>query len=92
MYQPLQPMTFANAKNALDEGLRAIAAGQQSIDLAGVATIDSSAVAVLLAWQRAALTQAGVLRFANPPASLSRLAALYGVADLLQIGADAPRL
>ncbi|MDP9109173.1 MAG: STAS domain-containing protein, partial [Pseudomonadota bacterium] len=53
MYQPTAPLTFANASSVLADGLRAIDSGQSVIDLAGVSTIDSSAVAVLLAWQRA---------------------------------------
>ena len=89
MFQPVQPLTFDNAKSVLDEGLRAIQSGQKIIDLASVASIDSSAVAVMLAWQRAALAQAATLTFANPPTNLSSLATLYGVAELLQIGAAA---
>lgn len=88
LYQPAAPLTFANATTMLADGLRAIAGGQAVIDLAGVSAIDSSAVAVLLAWQRAARARASgssELRFSSVPASLSNLAALYGVADLLHL-------
>jgi phospholipid transport system transporter-binding protein len=85
MFVPAQPMTTDTAKSVLDAGLRAIAAGQQVIDLAQVSRVDSSAVAVLLGWQRAALDRAAVLNIINPPVSLISLATLYGVTDLLQV-------
>jgi phospholipid transport system transporter-binding protein len=91
MFVPAQSMTTDTAKGVLDTGLRAIAAGQQVIDLAQVSRVDSSAVAVLLGWQRAAQERAATLHFTNPPASLTSLANLYGVADLLQVPrTDAP--
>ena len=85
MFAAVQSMTFDNANSALDEGLRAIASGGTSFDLSGVAAVDSSAIAVMLAWQREALAKSITLSFTNPPANLSRLAKLYGVADLLQL-------
>ncbi|MFT5534648.1 MAG: phospholipid transport system transporter-binding protein [Burkholderiaceae bacterium] len=86
MFAPDQALTFDTAKGVLDAGLGAIAAGQQSIDLAQISRVDSSAVAVLLAWQRAARDRSMPLHFTNPPVSLTNLATLYGVADLLQAG------
>ncbi|GAA4032194.1 STAS domain-containing protein [Actimicrobium antarcticum] len=79
------PLTFAHATSALAEGLKAIATGRQVIDLGKVAQVDSSAIAVLLAWQRAALAAPAPasLTFVNASASLVSLATLYGVADLL---------
>ena len=56
MYQPAESLTLANAKLVLSEGLRAIAAGQPEIDLSRLARVNSSAVATLLAWKRAAGT------------------------------------
>ncbi|MDY7573365.1 STAS domain-containing protein [Actimicrobium sp. CCI2.3] len=91
MFAPAQSMTFDTAKGVLDTGLRAIATGQQVIDLAQVGRVDSSAVAVLLGWQRAAHERSALLHFTNPPASLTSLATLYGVAELLQVPrADLP--
>ena len=86
MFNAVQPMTFDNANRALDEGLRAIAAGDDGIDLAGVTAVDSSAVAVLLAWQRAASDRAVTLTLTNAPASMCNLAQVYGVAELLRLG------
>ncbi len=56
MYQPAESLTLTNAKLVLSEGLRAIAAGQPEIDLSRLARVNSSAVATLLAWKRAAGT------------------------------------
>ncbi|MEB0135499.1 STAS domain-containing protein [Actimicrobium sp. CCC2.4] len=89
MFAPARTLTFDTAKSVLEAGLGAIATGQQVIDLAQVERVDSSAVAVLLAWQRAARERGVPLRFSNPSVSLSSLANLYGVADLLQAGIDA---
>jgi phospholipid transport system transporter-binding protein len=89
MFAPAQALTFDTAKGVLEAGLGAIATGQQVIDLAQIKRVDSSAVAVLLAWQRAARERGAPLTFSNPSVSLSSLATLYGVADLLQAGIDA---
>jgi len=40
-------------------------------------------VAVLLAWQRAAVARKQALSFHNPPENLRSIAQLYGVADFL---------
>ncbi|MGN6389984.1 MAG: STAS domain-containing protein [Burkholderiaceae bacterium] len=89
MYQPPTRLTFAEARAAFRAGLDAIAAGQTEIDLGGVTTIDSSAVALLLAWRRAASAAGKPLRLLHLPAGLLSLAALYGVTALLA-DADAP--
>ena len=58
-----------------------------SIDLAGLTVFDSAALAVLAALRR---DLGGSLRFANPPANLRKLAALYGVEALLFDTVDGP--
>lgn len=77
--QSIETLTVINAKAALDQGLAAIQAGQTVFDLGTVKTADSSAVAVLLAWKRAARKAGVALSYVNLPASLQSLAALYGV-------------
>jgi phospholipid transport system transporter-binding protein len=77
--QSIETLTVVNAKAALDQGLAAIKAGQTVFDLGTVKTADSSAVAVLLAWKRAARKAGAALSYVNLPASLQSLAALYGV-------------
>jgi phospholipid transport system transporter-binding protein len=76
-------LTFGNAKAALEQGLAAIKAGKTVFDLATVQAADSSAVAVLLAWKRAARKAGVTLSYVNLPASLQSLADLYGVDDFL---------
>ena len=77
--ESITALTVQNAKAALDQGLAAIKAGQTVFDLGTVQVADSSAVAVLLAWKRAARKAGAVLSYVQLPASLQSLAALYGV-------------
>jgi phospholipid transport system transporter-binding protein len=79
----IDTLTAANAKAALAQGVAAIQAGKTVFDLASVKTTDSSAVAVLLAWQRAARKAGKSLQYINLPPSLASLAGLYGVDELL---------
>ena len=85
MYQPAQALTVDHAQAALEEGLRAVATGQMQFDLSRVSEVDSSAVAVLLNWQRAAASASNNIRFSNVPASLISLIAVYGVAGLITV-------
>jgi len=77
------PLTLANVAAALGEGYNAIGAGVRSVDLGGVGELDSSALALLLAWLREAKRRGGDLAFTNLPQGLITIARLYGVADLL---------
>ncbi|HEY8027737.1 MAG TPA: STAS domain-containing protein [Burkholderiaceae bacterium] len=83
MFTPTLTLTMDNAKQALQAGLAAIAGGQTEIDLAGLTQVDSGGVAVLLAWQRAAMERKQALVFHNPPQNLRSIARLYGVGDFL---------
>ena len=84
MFKPGSSLTFTNASTVLRTGLAAIAAGQASIDVSEVTVVDSSAVATLLAWRRAAAERGAALAFGALPANLQSLADLYGVTALLQ--------
>lgn len=81
--ESIEALTVQNAKAALAQGIAAIKAGQTTFDLGSVKVADSSAVAVLLAWKRAARKAGASLAYVNLPASLQSLAALYGVDTLL---------
>jgi phospholipid transport system transporter-binding protein len=83
----IDTLTAANAKAALARGVAAIQAGKTIFDLATVQQTDSAAVAVLLAWQRAARKAGSSVKYINLPASLVSLVSLYGVEELL---ADSP--
>jgi phospholipid transport system transporter-binding protein len=89
MFKPLLALTVSNAKAVMEEGLRAIVAGQDRIDLSQLTAVDSTAVSTLLVWQRAAHERGLILVFSNLPATLHSLAVLYGVADLLHLDNDA---
>lgn len=79
----MNSITVANASMALAQGVAAIKGGQRVIDLSCIQSADSSAVAVLLAWQRAARAAGADLRFTNMPANLQSLTTLYGVDSFL---------
>jgi phospholipid transport system transporter-binding protein len=83
-------LTLQTARAALEQGCAAIRAGQAVFDLGAVKAVDSSAVAVLLAWQRTAQKAGLVLSFRNLPESLLSLATLYGVDAFLGTPAAAP--
>jgi phospholipid transport system transporter-binding protein len=85
MFTAPASLTTANAHLVLQEGLAAIAAGQLVFDFAATGQTDSAAVAMLLAWQRAAKARGATLELCNLPASVQSLAALYDVAALLAI-------
>jgi len=92
MYRPAQALTVANAKIVLEAGLRAITDGQTHFDLTELSAFDSSAVATMLAWQRAAHNSGKTLVFNHVPVSLQSLCELYGVSTLIHTstGAIAP--
>jgi len=76
-------LTLASVAADLAQGKEAIAAGARSVDLAGAGELDSSALALLLAWLREAKRLDRALSFSNLPQGLTTIARLYGVADLL---------
>ena len=76
-------LTHASARAALAAGLERIAGGARSVDCAPLTQFDSSALAVLLAWQRAAGARGAALDVVNLPAGLASLAQAYGVDTLL---------
>jgi len=79
----LKTLTVANATEALAQGLAALRAGQTVFDLGQVETVDSAAVSVMLAWQRAAVQHGIKLELRNLPESLLSLTKLYGVCTLV---------
>jgi phospholipid transport system transporter-binding protein len=87
-------LTLASVAAVLREGSTAIGQGVRTVDLGEVGELDSSALALLLAWLREAKQQNRGLSFANLPQGLTTIARLYGVADLLPVsqvsGSPAP--
>ncbi|MBP0594638.1 STAS domain-containing protein [Paraburkholderia sp. LEh10] len=78
-------LTHESAKAALAAGLARIGGGATAVDCAPLTQFDSSALAVLLAWQRAASARGTPLVIVNLPAGLSSLAQAYGVDSLISI-------
>jgi phospholipid transport system transporter-binding protein len=81
--QSLTSLTVLNATAALERGQAAIKAGQKTFDLRHVLTVDSVAVSVMLAWQKAARDAGFELELKNLPPALQSLTKLYGVCSLL---------
>lgn len=81
--QSLTSLTVANATAALEQGVAAIRAGQSVFDLGHVQEVDSAAVSVMLAWQRAAHQAGMTLTLQHLPANLKSLTKLYGVCALV---------
>jgi phospholipid transport system transporter-binding protein len=76
-------IVMENAAAVAQAGLAAIARGDTQFDLAAVRRCDSSAVAVLLEWQRAAAARGATLDVRGAPAAIASLAGVYGVETLL---------
>ena len=82
-------LTLSTVAAALGEGNAAIAEGARTVDLGEVGELDSSALALLLAWLREAKRREATLAFTRLPEGLTTIAKLYGVAELLP-GASSP--
>lgn len=80
---PEGPLTLKEASGALQDGRQALAQGASVFDLARVTKVDSSALSLMLSWQREAQARAGSVGFRNVPDSVHSLARLYGLADLI---------
>jgi len=79
------PVTLANAARVLDEGRQHLAEGARTVDLGEVTELDSTLLALALAWLRDARAAKREIAFANLPEALQTLARLYGVEDLLPL-------
>ncbi|WP_244815062.1 lipid asymmetry maintenance protein MlaB [Caballeronia sp. Lep1P3] len=82
-FQTAATLTHESAKAALEAGLSRIGAGATEVDCSPLRQFDSSALAVLLAWQRAATARGFALGIVNFPSGLASLARAYGVDTLL---------
>ncbi len=77
-------LTFDNAvaAHAAAQALPLPASGVVACE--GITAADSAAVAILLAVKRRAAAEGRAIVFADPPAELATLAALYGVEAILE--------
>ena len=83
----VERIVTTNATQVLQSGVAAIRGGDCRFDLSDVKRCDSSAVALVLEWQRAARAQGCELELSGVPPSLKSLAVLYGVDSLIPPGA-----
>jgi phospholipid transport system transporter-binding protein len=83
MYRVPSRITMASASMALAYGTAAIEAGENEFSLAELGGSDSSALAVLLSWQRRARRHSLTLRFIDVPQEIVQFAMLYGIEDFL---------
>jgi phospholipid transport system transporter-binding protein len=83
------PVTLANVAGLVEEGRRHLEEGVRTVDLGEVSEMDSSLLALMLAWLRDARARDRELAFANLPESLQTIARLYGVENLLPVAASA---
>lgn len=75
----------ASAVMRMVEAEIASSGGALQIDASALQAFDSSALAVLLAARRLALSHGGTLQLSGTPQKLAQLAALYGVDGLLSL-------
>jgi phospholipid transport system transporter-binding protein len=78
-------MTFSQAVALREAVLGALDRDGLTIDLGQVQESDSTALSLLLEWQRAAKARGWTVRHANLPANLRSLAEVYGVLELLAL-------
>lgn len=77
------PININNVVSLLAEGNGLFTAPRVTVDLTAVTEVDSSAVSLLLEWQREAQRSGRAIRFINLPGNLKSLAQLYGVTELI---------
>jgi len=78
-------MSLANAASLAALGIEAIQRGDAAFDLSAVRTCDSSALVVLLAWQRTAHAAGCAIEVTGVPDDMLSLAKVYGVNHILPI-------
>jgi len=81
-------VTIENVVAVMERGLGLFDREELAIDLAGVTEVDSSAVSLLLEWQREALHRNRPLLFVNIPQKLQSLLRLYGILELITRNAE----
>ena len=78
------PLTMDSAASVLSSSRDIALPASGVADLGRLDPVDSAAVAVLIAWKRRAKAEGAQLVFTNIPPTMTSLANLYGVEELLQ--------
>ena len=76
-------VTINNVITLVAQGIALLDRDNLVIDLTQVSEVDSSALCMLLEWQREASRRNRRMHFANMPQNLRGLAQLYGVSELI---------
>lgn len=79
------PMTVEHAKLLAKEGVAALRRTDTVFDLSAVTRVDSTALAIILSWMRAAQMSGQKVLVINAPENLMSLAELYDLAALLPL-------
>lgn len=80
-YKVTAPMTYETAAELLEKGKPLLSGAAVVFDLSDVPDVDSSALSVILGWQRAAGN--GKLTITNLPENIISLASLYGITEFM---------
>jgi phospholipid transport system transporter-binding protein len=59
--------------------------GEIEVDFSGVSNVDTSALSLMLEWQRRVVAASCKIKFTNLPENLSSLADLYGIQDFITL-------
>jgi len=86
------PLTFASVPRLFEqlEQHQKVGAAITQVDLAGVGSVDSAGLALLLEWQSRQRQRGGTLTVRNSPDSLLRLARLAEADELLNLSGRNP--
>jgi phospholipid transport system transporter-binding protein len=79
------PVTLASVGALLAEGRRSFEGGQVVVDFSRAAEVDSSAVSLMLEWERQLRGEKREVAYVNLGENLSSLVELYGVAELIAL-------
>ena len=78
-------LTIETVSALFQTGLQHLGRGDLQVDLSRVEAVDSTAISMLLGWERAAQCGLRELRVVGWPEDLLSLARLYGVEELLPL-------
>jgi ABC-type transporter Mla MlaB component len=81
-------VTLDTVAGLLAEGLRIFEGRRPVVDFSGAHAADSSALSLMLEWQRHLKREGRDIAFTRVGANLVSLTHLYGIADLIPIGAE----
>ncbi len=76
-------LTLEVIPKLFEEGLNHLANGALQVDFSQVKAVDSSAISMLLGWEKSAQQKQNELSVTGLPEDLLSLARLYGVEELL---------